>query len=159
MPLPGPKALTRRRAVQAVLEVRRVSKAFDRRNAILKGVSFSLLRGEMVALIGASGAQVDPDPRHCRAGPHRQGRRRRQHWHGQCRRGQFRRQRARRDHPVRTAHAARRPHQRRGKQLRVRVGVIFQQFNLVPRLSVLTNVCLRLLEARAVLPRHDRPLQ
>jgi len=26
--------------------------------------------------------------------------------------------------------------------LRVRVGVIFQQFNLVPRLSVLTNVCL-----------------
>jgi phosphonate transport system ATP-binding protein len=42
--------------VQAVLEVRRVSKAFDRRNAILKGVSFSLLRGEMVALIGASGS-------------------------------------------------------------------------------------------------------
>jgi phosphonate transport system ATP-binding protein len=28
------------------------------------------------------------------------------------------------------------------KQLRVRVGVVFQQFNLVPRLSVLTNACL-----------------
>src|SRR5262245_14267040 len=31
---------------------------------------------------------------------------------------------------------------RAASELRARVGVIFQQFNLVPRLSVLTNVCL-----------------
>jgi phosphonate transport system ATP-binding protein len=31
---------------------------------------------------------------------------------------------------------------RSANELRARVGVIFQQFNLVPRLSVLTNVCL-----------------
>jgi ABC-type phosphate/phosphonate transport system ATPase subunit len=31
------------------------------------------------------------------------------------------------------------------KGLRARIGVVFQQFNLVSRLSVLTNVCLGLL--------------
>src|SRR5262249_38116172 len=31
------------------------------------------------------------------------------------------------------------------KALRARTGVIFQQFNIVPRLSVLTNVCIGLL--------------
>jgi phosphonate transport system ATP-binding protein len=39
----------------------------------------------------------------------------------------------------------------RNRGLRVRVGVIFQQFNLVPRLSLLTNVCFGLLGRLPVL--------
>src|SRR6516165_2224744 len=41
---------------EALLEVRQVSKSFERGEPILKNVSFSLTRGEMVALIGASGS-------------------------------------------------------------------------------------------------------
>jgi phosphonate transport system ATP-binding protein len=41
---------------EAVVEVRRVSKSFDWRRPVLRDVSFSLRRGEMVALIGASGS-------------------------------------------------------------------------------------------------------
>jgi phosphonate transport system ATP-binding protein len=128
--------------VQAVLEVRRVSKAFDRRNAILKGISFSLARGEMVALIGASGSGKSPliraiaglvpiDKVSVGNGSAGMG-----------------------DSGVGAPGEIvlfGQPMQRGGritgaaKQLRVRVGVIFQQFNLVPRLSVLTNVCLGLL--------------
>jgi phosphonate transport system ATP-binding protein len=124
--------------VQPVLEVRRVSKAFERRNVILKNVSFSLVRGEMVALIGASGsgkstliraiAGLVPIDRTSRpAGAS-----------------------APADGPTEIVLFGQ-PMQRDGrisgtaKELRVRVGVIFQQFNLVPRLSVLTNVCLGLL--------------
>jgi len=125
--------------VHAVLEVRRVSKAFDRRNAILEGISFSLARGEMVALIGASGsgkstliraiAGLVPIDR--RGGDGKPG--------------------AGATDPAGEIILFGQPMQRDGritgaaKQLRVRVGVIFQQFNLVPRLSVLTNVCLGLL--------------
>jgi phosphonate transport system ATP-binding protein len=130
--------------VQPVLEVRRVSKAFDRRNVILKNVSFVLARGEMVALIGASGSgkstliraiaglvPIDKaDRRHgvsagASDGPSEIG-------------------------PSEITVFGR-PMQRDGrisgsaKELRARIGVIFQQFNLVPRLSVLTNVCLGLL--------------
>jgi phosphonate transport system ATP-binding protein len=128
--------------VHAVLEVRRVSKAFDRRSAILNGVSFSLARGELVALIGASGSGKSTVIRAI-AGlvPFDRG-------HGG---------RGRNGAGGSDAEASGeillfgRPMQRDGritgaaKQLRVRVGVIFQQFNLVPRLSVLTNVCLGLL--------------
>ena len=119
---------------EAVIDVRRVSKSFERGTRVLDDVSFSVDRREMVALIGASGsgkstliralaglvaidktAAPSPQPR---GG---------------------------------TIAIFGRPIQRDGriargaKELRVRVGVIFQQFNLVPRLSVLTNVCLGLL--------------
>ena len=116
---------------EAPIDVRRISKCFERGMRVLDDVSFSVARGEMVALIGASGSgkstliralaglvaverPLDGD-KHERAG---------------------------------SIELFGRPIQRDGrivrgaKDLRVRVGVIFQQFNLVPRLSVLTNVCL-----------------
>jgi phosphonate transport system ATP-binding protein len=126
--------------VQPVLEVRRVSKAFDRRNVILKDVSFVLARGEMVALIGASGSGKSTLIRAIA--------------------GLVPIDRTLRPPAGAAADPADRPGeiilfgqpmQRDGrisgaaKGLRARVGVIFQQFNLVPRLSVLTNVCLGLL--------------
>ena len=116
---------------EAVIDVRRVSKSFERGTRVLDDVSFSVGCREMVALIGASGSgkstliralaglvAVDKTPA------------------AQARAG--------------TIAIFGRPIQRDGriargaKELRVRVGVIFQQFNLVPRLSVLTNVCLGL---------------
>jgi phosphonate transport system ATP-binding protein len=132
--------------VQAVLEVRRVSKAFDRRTPILKGISFSLARGEMVALIGASGSGKSTLIRtiaglvsidKCRS-------------RGARVFGGVGLVSAETDGPGEIWIFGE-PIQRDGrivgtaKQLRARVGVIFQQFNLVPRLSVLTNVCLGLL--------------
>lgn len=120
---------------EAVVEVRRISKSFDRRRPILRNVSFSLRRGEMVALIGASGsgkstlvraiAGLVPIDKPATAD----------------------------DSNAATGEIVLfgQPMQRRGrvtpaaKRLRVRTGVVFQQFNLVPRLSVLTNVCLGLL--------------
>jgi phosphonate transport system ATP-binding protein len=117
---------------EALVEVRRVSKSFTGHATILDDVSFSLRRGEMVALIGASGSgkttliraiagllPVDKPRRHTSTdagsgsivifGESMQSN-------------------------GRVAGSA--------KGMRARVGVIFQQFNLVPRLSVLTNVCL-----------------
>jgi phosphonate transport system ATP-binding protein len=121
---------------ETLIEVRRVSKSFDRRTPVLKDVSFQLKRGEMVALIGASGSGKSTLIRAI-AGLVPIDKRR----------------------PNGHAAAAEsdaiflfgQPMQQNGriigsaKELRARIGVVFQQFNLVSRLPVLTNVCLGLL--------------
>jgi phosphonate transport system ATP-binding protein len=116
---------------EALIDVSRVSKCFERGVRVLDDVSFSVPRGEMVALIGASGSGKSTLIR-ALAGlvaiekpPGRDP---------QSRSGSivlFGRPIQRDGRIVRGA-----------KELRVRVGIIFQQFNLVPQLSVLTNVCL-----------------
>jgi phosphonate transport system ATP-binding protein len=119
-------------ASAALVDVRRVYKTFRRGAPVCRDISFQLDRGEMVALIGASGSgkstliraiagleAIDADPRNGLTPADRAG-----------------------------IDLFGLPMQRDGrvtgsaKKLRVRVGVIFQQFNLVPRLSALTNVCL-----------------
>jgi phosphonate transport system ATP-binding protein len=116
---------------EALIDVTRVSKCFERGLRVLDNVTFSVPRGEMVALIGASGSgkstliralaglvAIEKPPGN----------------DPQDRSGSivlFGRPIQCNGRIVRGA-----------KDLRVRVGVIFQQFNLVPRLSVLTNVCL-----------------
>jgi phosphonate transport system ATP-binding protein len=124
----------------ALIDVRRVSKSFERGVRVLDDVSFSVRRGEMVALIGASGSgkstliralaglvAIEKPPGNGTAVG------------------------------AGTIDIFGQPIQRDGriargaKDLRVRTGVIFQQFNLVPRLSVLTNVCLGLLGRMALM--------
>jgi phosphonate transport system ATP-binding protein len=109
-----------------VVQTRNISKSFAGVQ-VLKDVNLEVRRGEMVALIGSSGsgkstlirsiAGLTPIDRN--AGDHG---------------GEillFSEPMQQWGRMSRTAH-----------QLRARTGVVFQQFNLVPRLSVLTNVCL-----------------
>ena len=117
------------------IEIVEVCKSFERGKPVLKDVNLSIAPGEMVALIGASGsgkstliraiAGLVPIDR--KSGVNGDAT-------VDCRIEVF---------GV--------PMQRHGriageaKELRARVGVVFQQFNLVPRLSVMTNVLLGLL--------------
>jgi phosphonate transport system ATP-binding protein len=115
----------------ASIEVRDVSKSFHAGKKVLKNISLSLQAGEMVALIGASGSGKSTLIRAIGGLIAIDGAKRRssEGHAGEIliagtsmqRQGQV------------TEHA---------NGLRSRVGIIFQQFNLVPRLSVLTNVCL-----------------
>ena len=118
----------------AAIEVVGVAKSFHAGAPVLKDINITVTAGEMVALIGASGSGKSTLIRAI-AGlinvdrPDRRG--------GKPGGGRI----AILNEPMQedgriAASAAR---------LRARIGVIFQQFNLVPRLSVLTNVCLGLL--------------
>jgi len=112
----------------SVLDVRNSSKTFGAVR-VLNDVSLTIARGEMVGLIGASGSGKSTLIRAI-AGltPIDDG--------------------AETPDEESAIRLFGEPMQRRGsiaraaRALRTRVGVIFQQFNLVPRLSVLTNVCL-----------------
>ncbi|MGD9806405.1 MAG: phosphonate ABC transporter ATP-binding protein [Hyphomicrobiaceae bacterium] len=113
----------------ASIEVKNVSKSFQAGRQVLSSVSLTLQAGEMVALIGASGSGKSTLIRAIAGLVAIDGRVRDGGSPGEILIGG-------------------RPMQQRGhvtggaNALRSRVGVVFQQFNLVPRLSVLTNVCL-----------------
>jgi len=112
---------------EPVVQARHVSKSFAGLR-VLNGISLTIARGEMVALIGASGsgkstlirtiAGLTPIDREKNAS-------------GSGEVLLFSQPMQQRGRIARQANA-----------LRARVGVVFQQFNLVPRLSALTNVCL-----------------
>lgn len=109
-----------------IVRAHRISKSFGHAR-VLNDVNFHVKRGEMVGLIGASGSGKSTLIRAI-AGLTAIDRKRND---GGGVIELFSEPMQRDGRITRTA-----------KSLRGRTGVVFQQFNLVPRLSVLTNVCL-----------------
>ncbi len=112
-----------------MIDARGISKSYQRGVPVLDDVTLSLRRGEMVALIGASGSGKSTLIRTIAGLTPIDG--------SSSGKGG-------------TIEMMGKPIQRNGRlntsrALRARIGVIFQQFNLVPRLSLLTNVCFGLL--------------
>jgi phosphonate transport system ATP-binding protein len=121
------------------IEVRGLSKTFRNCRA-LDGVSLTVGAGEMVALIGASGSGKSTLLRHISgfvAGDEGEIL-----VHGECVQRQGRRAKG-------------------VRRLRAEIGFVFQQFNLIGRLSVLTNVLIGLLHRtpgwRSLLMRFTLP--
>lgn len=117
---------------EIAISVSGVWKSFTPGRPVLKDVNFQVQRGEMVALIGASGSGKSTLIRAL---------------------GGLERIDGVGDKPAGSIEVFGALMQREGrissaaKALRSRIGIVFQQFNLVPRLSTLRNVCLGLLGA------------
>ena len=112
-----------------IVDAKGISKSFQRGTPVLNDLTLSIARGEMVALIGASGSGKSTLIRALAGLIAIDGKK-----HGSD--GSI----AVMGEPIQCG-----GHIQCSRALRARIGVIFQQFNLVPRLSLITNVCLGLL--------------